>query len=415
LFLTRQLLDERKAYTNRDCLLQPHVIAGIKLGSASAGIRQTERDDLVVVELASGTTTAVVLTRNAFQAAPIKITRQHLSESPRYLVINSGNANAGTGEQGLKNALQICQSVAQHTNSTAHQVLPFSTGVIGEQLPVKLIEQVIPHALQNLTEDGWSQAASAIMTTDTRSKIATTSFIIGEKQCYVTGISKGSGMIHPNMATMLAFVATDASVSQTILQTCLNEVIPNTFNSITVDGDTSTNDACVLMATGKAEADIQPGNPAYHALVSAVKTVCLSLAEQIVRDGEGATKFIRIQVENAQDRAEAELVGKTIAGSPLVKTAFFASDPNWGRILAAIGRAPVENLDVKRISLWLNDVNLLLNGNPAETYREEEGQQAMSASDITVRVSLGRGSASATILSCDLSYDYVRINAEYRT
>ncbi|MEE9425958.1 MAG: bifunctional glutamate N-acetyltransferase/amino-acid acetyltransferase ArgJ [Methylococcales bacterium] len=396
--------------------MQPHVIAGIKLGSASAGIRQTERNDLVVVELAPGTTTAVVLTRNAFQAAPIKITRQHLSESPRYLVINSGNANAGTGEQGLKNALQICQSVAQHSNSATDQVLPFSTGVIGEQLPVELIEQAIPQALQNLTEDGWSQAASAIMTTDTRSKTATTSFIIGEKQFYVTGISKGSGMIHPNMATMLAFVATDVSVSQAILQTCLNEVISDTFNSITVDGDTSTNDACVLMATGKAEeADIQPGNPAYHALVSAVKTVCSSLAEQIVRDGEGATKFIRIQIENAQDRTEAELVGKTIAGSSLVKTAFFASDPNWGRILAAIGRAPVENLDVKRISLWLNDVNLLLNGNPAETYREEEGQQAMTATEITVRVSLDRGSASATILSCDLSYDYVRINAEYRT
>lgn len=396
--------------------MQLHIIAGIKLGSATAGIRQTERNDLVVVEMGSGTTTAVVLTRNAFQAAPIKITRQHLSESARYLVINSGNANAGTGDQGLKNALQICQSVAQHTNSTAPQILPFSTGVIGEQLPVELIEKAIPQALKNLAEDGWSQAASAIMTTDTRSKTASTSYFIGEQQFYVTGISKGSGMIHPNMATMLAFVATDAPVPQAILQTCLNEVIPDTFNAITVDGDTSTNDACVLMASGKAgEADIQLGNPAYDALVEAVKTVCSSLAEQIVRDGEGATKFIRIQVENAQDRAEAELVGKTIAGSPLVKTAFFASDPNWGRILSAIGRTPVDNMDVKRISLWLNDVNLLLNGNPAETYREEDGQQAMTATDITVRVSLDRGSASATILSCDLSYDYVRINAEYRT
>ena len=396
--------------------MQPYVISGIKLGTAGAGICQTERDDLVVVEMTPGTTTAVVLTRNAFQAAPIKITRQHLSESPHYLVINSGNANAGTGEQGLKNALQICQSVAQHTNSTANQILPFSTGVIGEQLPVKLIEQAIPRALKNLAEDGWLQAADAIMTTDTRPKTATTSFICDEKQFYVTGISKGSGMIHPNMATMLAFVATDASISQATLQTCLNEVIPDTFNSITVDGDTSTNDACVLMATGKAGgADIQFGNPAYSVLLNAVKTVCSSLSEQIVRDGEGATKFIRIQIENAQDRAEAELVGKTIAGSSLVKTAFFASDPNWGRILAAIGRAPVENLDVKRISLWLNDVNLLLKGNPTESYREEEGQQAMLASEITVRVNLDRGSASTTILSCDLSYDYVRINAEYRT
>ncbi len=396
--------------------MQPHVIAGIKLGSASAGIRQTERDDLVVVEMAPGTTTAVVLTRNAFQAAPVKITRLHLSESVRYLVINSGNANAGTGEQGLQNALQVCQSLAQHTNTAANQVLPFSTGVIGEQLPVELIEQAIPQALENLAEDGWSQAANAIMTTDTRPKTASTSFAVGEKEFNVTGISKGSGMIHPNMATMLAFVATDVSVPQAILQTCLNEVIPETFNAITVDGDTSTNDACVLMASGKAgEADIQLGNPAYYALLNAVQTVCLSLAEQIVRDAEGATKFIRIQIDNAQSQAEAALVGKTIAGSPLVKTAFFASDPNWGRILAAIGRAPIENLDVKRISLWLNDVSLLFNGNPAETYCEEDGRQAMSGTDITVRVSLDRGSASATTLSCDLSYDYVRINAEYRT
>jgi glutamate N-acetyltransferase/amino-acid N-acetyltransferase len=396
--------------------MQPHVIAGIKLGSACAGIRQTERDDLVVIEMAPGTTTAVVLTRNAFQAAPVIITRLHLSELPRYLVVNSGNANAGTGEQGLQNALQVCESVARQTNTIANQILPFSTGVIGEQLPVELIEQAIPQAILNLAEDGWLQAASAIMTTDTRSKSATTSFYIDKKQYHVTGISKGSGMIHPNMATMLAFVATDACVPQSILQTCLNQVIPATFNSITVDGDTSTNDACVLMATGaEGQSDIKLGNSAYQALVDAVQTVCSSLAEQIVLDGEGATKIIRIQVEHALNQTEAELVGKTIAGSPLVKTAFFASDPNWGRILAAIGRAPIDNLDVERISLWLNNVNILSNGNPSSDYREEDGQQAMSATDITVRVSLGRGEASATILSCDLSYDYVRINAEYRS
>ena len=312
--------------------MQPHVIAGIKLGSASAGIRQTERDDLVVVEMAPATTTAVVLTRNAFQAAPVIITRRHLSESPRYLVINSGNANAGTGEQGIQNTLHICKSVARQTNTTVNQILPFSTGVIGEQLPVELIEQAIPQAIHNLAEDGWLQAANAIMTTDTRPKTAIANFTIGEKQYHVTGISKGSGMIHPNMATMLAFVATDACVPQTLLQTCLNQVIPATFNSITVDGDTSTNDACVLMATGtKDQTDIQPGNPAFQALVKAVKTVCSSLAEQIVLDGEGATKIIRIQVENALNQSEAELVGKTIAGSPLVKTAFFASDPKLGK------------------------------------------------------------------------------------
>lgn len=401
---------------NRDCLLQLQVIAGIKLGTASAGICQTERDDLVVMALATGSTTAIVLTRNAFQAAPVTIARKHLSQSPQYLVINSGNANAGTGEQGLKNALHVCESVAKQTNSSANQVLPFSTGVIGEQLPVEFIEKAIPQAIHNLSENGWSQAATAIMTTDTRPKTASTSFTIGDATFHVTGISKGSGMIHPNMATMLAFVATDASVPQAILQTCLDQVIPDTFNSITVDGDTSTNDACVLIATGQAgAADIQLDNSAYQSLLTAVKTVCSSLAEQIVRDGEGATKLMRIQVESALNYQEAESVGKTIAGSPLVKTAFFASDPNWGRILAAIGRAPIDNLDVERISLWLNNVNIIINGNPSPDYREEDGQQAMAMTDITVRVDLGRGEASATILSCDLSYDYVRINAEYRS
>ncbi len=394
----------------------PQVIAGLKLGSTCAGIRQSDRDDLVVIEMAPGTTTAVVLTRNAFQAAPVIMTREHLTETPRYLVINSGNANAGTGEQGLINARLICERVAQHTSRSANQVLPFSTGVIGEQLPVESILQAIPQAIDNLSENGWSKAAKAIMTTDTRPKTASTSFRINEKQFQVTGICKGSGMIHPNMATMLAFIATDATVTQQALQTCLDRVIPDTFNSITVDGDTSTNDACVLMATG------QTGNPAFQPesrdfqiLVNAVKTVCASLAEQIVKDGEGATKFIRIQVDNAYDRAEAELVGKTIAGSPLVKTAFFASDPNWGRILAAIGRAPVNNLDVNLISLWINDVNILSNGNPSPDYREQDGQLAMSAAEIVVRVALGRGNASATILTCDLSYDYVKINAEYRS
>lgn len=398
------------------CLLQPQEITGIKLGTACAGIRQRERDDLVIVELAPDTTTAVVLTRNSFQAAPVQLTRQHLSEHPRYLVINSGNANAGTGEQGIQNARQVCQVVAEHTKTTTNQVLPFSTGVIGEQLPVNSIKQAIPLALQSLEEDGWTKAAWAIMTTDTRPKIASASFNINGKQFHVTGISKGSGMIHPNMATMLAFVATDAGVSQAMLQTCLNHVIPDTFNAITVDGDTSTNDACVLMATGQAgKPDIDSGSQTFKTLVEAVWTVCSSLAEQIVRDGEGATKYIRIQVDNAQSRSEAELIGKTIACSPLVKTAFFASDPNWGRILAAIGRAPIEDLDVNLVGLWINGVNLLINGNPSPTYREEDGQRAMSDTDITVRVTLGRGNASAIIQTCDLSYDYVRINAEYRT
>ncbi len=395
---------------------QPQTIAGVKLGTTCAGIRQTERDDLVVIELAPEASTALVLTRNAFQAAPVTIARRHLSDSVRYLVINSGNANAGTGKQGIENTLRICESVAQLTDSETDQVLPFSTGVIGEQLPVDLIEQALPKAIQNLNQNGWLDAANAIMTTDTCPKIASTSFSIADKIFQVTGICKGSGMIHPNMATMLAFVATDANVPQTILQSCLSEVTTTTFNSITVDGDTSTNDACVLMATGKAgEAGIESNNDAYQAFNAAVMDVCSSLAEQIVRDGEGATKLIRIQVEKALDRTEAELVGKTIAGSPLVKTAFFASDPNWGRILAAIGRTPIVALDVNLVSVWLNQVNILDNGKPSASYREEDGQQAMSATDITVRVMLGRGNASAVTLSCDLSYDYVKINAEYRT
>jgi len=398
------------------CLLQPETIAGIRLGTVCAGIRQTEKHDLVVVELAQQTTTAAVLTRNAFQAAPVIIARQHLSASPRFLVINSGNANAGTGELGLRNTLDICQSVAQCTKTTATQVLPFSTGVIGEQLPVEAIKAAIPSALQNLGEDGWLRAANAIMTTDTCAKTATASFTISGQQFHVTGISKGSGMIHPNMATMLAFIATDARVPRASLQACLDQVIPETFNAVTVDGDTSTNDACVLMATGQTGGpDFQAKTAAWQVLTDAVHTVCSSLAEQMVRDGEGATKFIRIQVDNARSRDEADQVGKTIAGSALVKTAFFASDPNWGRILAAIGRSPVDNLDVNCVSLWINDVNVLTNGNPSPDYREEDGQQAMSAQDILVRVTLGRGNACATVLSCDLSYDYVRINAEYRT
>ena len=398
------------------CQIQPQIISGIRLGSVCAGIGQVEKDDLVVVELSPETTTALVLTRNAFQAAPVRVARQHLSTSVRYLVINSGNANAGTGEQGLENTYKICEKVAITSNLKASQVLPFSTGVIGQQLPIERIETAIPQAIKNLSEDGWLQAAKAIMTTDTRSKTASTTFRIGEQSFTVTGMSKGSGMIHPDMATMLAFVATDLRVPVQVLQSCLDEVVINTFNSISVDGDTSTNDACVLMATGTAgEVDISIGNSAYHCLKKAIHSVCYSLAEQIVRDGEGATKLIRIQVEDAHNQTEASIVGKTIAGSPLVKTAFFASDPNWGRILAAIGRAPVDRLDVHRISVWLNEVCILQNGDPSESYSEALGQQVMSLPEITVRVSLGRGDASATTLSCDLSYDYVKINAEYRS
>ncbi|MCH9698919.1 MAG: bifunctional glutamate N-acetyltransferase/amino-acid acetyltransferase ArgJ [Gammaproteobacteria bacterium] len=395
---------------------EPGPVKGIRLGTASAGLYNKQRDDVLIIELTLQSSTALVLTRNAFQAAPVTIARRNSAHPARFLVINAGNANAGTGQQGLNNTEHICEYVAKQTGCESQQILPFSTGVIGQQLPLDLIRTAIPVAIDHLSPDGWLAAAQAIMTTDTRVKIASCNFQIAGQTCQITGIAKGSGMIHPDMATMLAFVATDASVPQAVLQNCLDEVVGDTFNVISVDGDTSTNDACVLMATGQAgNTEIEAGSAEYQQLKDAVFGVCASLAEQIVRDGEGATKFIRIQVESALSTEEAKVIGKTIAGSQLVKTAFFASDPNWGRILAAIGRSPVENLDVARVSIWLNEVNILQDGNPYPNYREEDGQRVMSCSEITIRVALQRGKAQATILSCDLSYDYVKINADYRT
>ena len=394
----------------------PLPVRGIRLGAAPAGIKRRDRDDLLVIEAVPGATCAGVFTQNAFCAAPVMIARQHLAGSPRWLLINSGNANAGTGEQGLADALTTCRLLADLACGSAEDVLPFSTGVIGEFLPVDRIAAALPQALAALDEAGWERAARAIMTTDTRPKRASRSCQVDGETITVTGIAKGAGMIEPNMATMLAFMATDARIEAADLQALLAQSADLSFNRITVDGDTSTNDACVLLASGVASASpITPGTEAYDRFATAVNEVCAELAEAIVRDGEGATKLMRILVEQAADIGEARKVGKTIANSPLVKTAFFASDPNWGRILAAVGRAGCADLDISRVAIWLGDVLIVEGGGRAAGYTETAGAEVMAQDDIRIRVSLGRGTAMATVLTCDFSYDYVRINAEYRT
>jgi glutamate N-acetyltransferase/amino-acid N-acetyltransferase len=395
---------------------EPLSVRGIRLGTAAAGIKRQDRDDVLVIEADSNATCAAVFTRNAFCAAPVRVARKHLQAMPRWLLINSGNANAGTGPRGLADAEATCRNLAHLTGGSPDQVLPFSTGVIGEFLPVDKITTVLSSALASLNEHGWSKAARAIMTTDTRPKMASRRIGLADCEITVTGISKGAGMIQPNMATMLAFIATDANVAKHDLQSLLATAVDQTFNCITVDGDTSTNDACVLLASGACGGSpIKPGSDDYTVFSEAVHAVCAELAEAIVRDGEGATKLIRIRVEDAQDEDEAHRVAKTIAHSPLVKTAFFASDPNWGRILAAVGRAGCENFEIDRVSIWLGDVRIVSQGGRDVDYLEAKGAAVMAQDDITIRVALGRGPASQTVLTCDFSYDYVRINAEYRT
>ncbi len=391
-------------------------VSGIKLGTSNAGIKQTERDDVLVVEMTEGTTCAGVFTQNAFCAAPVNIAKHHLLQNPRWLLINSGNANAGTGKQGMIDTEACCSSLASVVGGEKYQVLPFSTGVIGENLPVEKIKTALPKAVAALQEDNWNNAANAIMTTDTFAKGASIVIELEGHSVTLTGISKGAGMIQPNMATMLGFVATDAQISQTLLQQCLSVAAEQSFNRITVDGDTSTNDACILMASGCSSApEITQDSESYKVFAKAVMDICKRLAELIVRDGEGATKLMRIRVEQAEDDTEAVLVGKTIAHSPLVKTAFFASDPNWGRILAAVGRSGIERLELDKIEIYLDDVCIVKNGGRADSYTEEKGQQVMNREEILVRVVLVRGNAAQEVLTCDLSYDYVRINAEYRT
>ncbi|MGR8929119.1 MAG: bifunctional glutamate N-acetyltransferase/amino-acid acetyltransferase ArgJ [Gammaproteobacteria bacterium] len=391
-------------------------VKGIKLGTCNAGIKQTIRDDILVIEMDQEGSCAAVFTRNAFCAAPVSIAREHLALDPRWLLVNSGNANAGTGKQGLQDAFACCAALAVEVDGIAQQVLPFSTGVIGEPLPVSKLTAALPAAVRDLNEISWEKAARAIMTTDTFPKGASTRFEIGGQTVTLTGISKGAGMIQPNMATMLAFVATDATIEQSLLQECLIQAVEKSFNRITVDGDTSTNDACVLLASGASGAPaIHAGTEEYRIFAAAVASVCKRLAELIIRDGEGATKLMRIIVEQAKDNAEALQVAKTIAHSPLVKTAFFASDPNWGRILAAVGRAGVDDLGLENVEIYLGPICIVENGGRSPNYAEQDGQRVMDQSEITITVRLGRGDATEEVITCDFSYDYVRINAEYRT
>ena len=405
---------------NIPVLLPEHLlpVAGVTLGIAEAGIKKANRKDLLVMRLDEGSKVAGVFTQNRFCAAPVIVAKQHLTQSAiRALVVNTGNANAGTGEAGIQHTLAACSELARLVGCTTQQVLPFSTGVIMEPLPVDRIVAGLPAAVANCKMDNWFSAAQAIMTTDIVPKAVSRQVQIDGKTVTVTGIAKGSGMIRPNMATMLGYVATDAVISQPLLQAMVQYAADHSFNRITVDGDTSTNDAFIVMATGKAghrEITRQEGAE-FGLLQEAVTVVAADLAKMIVRDGEGATKFITVQIEAGKDVEECAKVAYAIAHSPLVKTAFFASDPNLGRILAAIGYAGVDDLDVSGIQLYLDDVLVAERGGRAPHYREEDGQRVMNQAEITIRVVLNRGSASTTVWTCDFSYDYVKINASYRS
>jgi glutamate N-acetyltransferase / amino-acid N-acetyltransferase len=398
-------------------------VPGVKLGITMAGVRKANRRDLTVITLEEGAAVAGVFTTNRFCAAPVQLCRQHLAlgqpagSGIRALVINTGNANAGTGQDGLLRARQTCEALARHLHITPEQVLPFSTGVIMETLPVDRIEAGMPAALADLNDSHWAVAAEGIMTTDTLPKAASRQITLGGAAVTITGISKGAGMIKPNMATMLGFMATDANIQPALLQALVTEAANASFNRITIDGDTSTNDSFVLMATRKAaHAEITDLDSADgRALRSALIDVAQQLAQAIVRDGEGATKFITITVEGGRNEAECKQAAYAIAHSPLVKTAFFASDPNLGRILAAVGYAGIDDLDQGLIDLHLDDVHVVTQGGRRPEYREEDGQRVMKQSEITIRVGLSRGTATTTVWTCDLSHDYVTINADYRS
>ncbi len=392
-------------------------VKGIRLSAIASGIKKNANSDLVLIEIAQGSHCVAVFTQNKFCAAPITLAKKHLSLAcPRYLIINSGNANAGTGEQGLNDALQSCQLVADQTGCKTQQVLPFSTGVIGEYLPLKKISHALPELSQNLHADQWKNAGRGIMTTDTLLKGVSKQFELQGKTITITGLSKGAGMIQPNMATMLGYVAMDAAVSRDVLQQCIKAAVRLSFNAITVDSDTSTNDACVLIATGCAENDpvTEAGSDDYKQLLEAVTEVFMYLAQAIIRDAEGATKFVSLRVNSASTENDARQVAYTVAHSPLVKTALFASDPNWGRILAAVGRAGVE-FDPGKIKIYLGDVCIVSNGGRDVAYTEDQGQQVMQQSEISIRIELNTGVQSCCIWTSDLSYDYVKINSEYRS
>ena len=395
-------------------------IQGVKLGITKASVRYKNRRDLLVIELPQDVQTAVVTTQNAFAAAPVQIVREHIqSDDPiRYLVVNTGNANAATGDDGYQRATNVCKALAEKTKTNISQILPYSTGVIGETLNSDAIVSGLDDCLENLQADNWQEAAHAICTTDTIPKVASTQIEIDGETYTITGIAKGAGMIRPNMATMLGFVATDANIAPELLQSMLKDLVNLSFNRITVEGDTSTNDCCTLMATGQTlnkPLINSTQHPHYHALFDALEKIFVRLATLIVRDGEGATKFITVAVTGGKDTQECCDVAYAIAHSPLVKTAFFASDPNWGRIVAAVGYAGVPDLDANKVSVKLDNVAICTRGQLDADYTEAKGQAVMTRPEITIHIDLGRGKASDTVYTCDLSHDYVTINADYRS
>ncbi len=390
-------------------------VAGIRLGTAGAGIRKPGRQDLAIIETAPGTRAAAVFTRNRFCAAPVTVARQHLARmAPRYCIVNADNANAGTGQAGLEAALGTCQSLAGLADCPVEAVLPFSTGVIGEPLPVDRINQALPAAFSALDEDGWTDAARAIMTTDTVPKGLSLEFEIAGQAATMTGIVKGAGMIRPDMATLLAYVATDVAIEKPLLQSCLSQAVECSFNRISIDGDTSTNDACLLLATGAGTAEIADAG-SRDTFQEALNKLCMYLAQAVVRDGEGATRFVTVKVMAGESEAECLRIAYAIAESPLVKTALFAADPNWGRILAAVGRSGPTDLDIARVSIAIDDCCIVSNGGLAPDYQESVARAIMSGEEYTLHITLGRGDSEAVVWTCDLSHDYIRINAEYRT
>ena len=393
-------------------------VAGVELGWAEAGIRKANRKDLLVLRIAEGAAVGGVFTRNRFCAAPVLVCREHLAAAAgiRALVVNTGNANAGTGDEGLAAARATCDAVARLLGCEPAQVLPFSTGVIMEPLPVDRLVAGLPAAVERLGPAHWLEAAEAIMTTDTQPKAVSRRIDVSGQTITVTGIAKGAGMIRPNMATMLGFVATDATIASSLMPRLARTVADRSFNRITIDGDTSTNDSLVVVATGRAGPRIESASDAaYEAVAATIEAVALQLAQAIVRDGEGATKFIEVRVEQARSEEEAARIAYAVAHSPLVKTAFFASDPNLGRILAAVGYAGVDDLDTRLVQMHLDDVWVVSNGGRRSDYREEDGQRVMKRSEITIRLQLGRGAATTSVWTSDLSHDYVSINADYRS
>ena len=393
-------------------------IKGIRLSASSAKIYRKKRDDIALIEITDGSVTSAAFTQNRFCAAPVQISKNHLSKSkPRYCLINAGNANAGTGEDGLSNSKAICRELAKITNCNENEILPFSTGVIGEDLPVEKINKVLPQLVKNLSEDCWINVAKSIMTTDTIPKAVSSQISIANSTVSITGIAKGAGMIKPDMATMLSFVATDANITKDALDKIRDHALFKSFNRITIDGDTSTNDSFLLISTCAIDAPIidKKDSKEFKILENEIIKVCRELAQAIVRDGEGATKFISIQVDEGIDSSECLSVAYKVAESLLVKTAFTASDPNWGRIIAAIGNSNIRDLDIHKIDVYIDDICIVNNGERSKTYNEDKGKKVMKQNEIILRINLRRGTFSEEIWTTDLSYEYIKINAEYRS